>query len=210
MRQIKEYDERRNEILNSAEALFHSKGYSKCTVNDILKEVSIAKGTFYYYFKSKEEVMDAIVTRYSDVIVHRVEDIVTNQKLQPQEKLMQVFLSMNVTSEIGDDMLEEMHKAENALFHQKTLVQMTYDLIEPLMLIIQEGTKQGIWNCRFPKEYMQIFLVSALTLTDEGMFMEEGTDSIMLIKALLSLLEKMLEVEENLFLNSFMEHLSKG
>jgi len=35
MRIIKEHDERRNEILDVAERLFHMKGYEKCTVNDI-------------------------------------------------------------------------------------------------------------------------------------------------------------------------------
>ena len=61
MRISKEYDERKNEILDTAERLFHTKGYEKTTINDILKEVNIAKGTFYYYFKSKEEVMDALI-----------------------------------------------------------------------------------------------------------------------------------------------------
>ncbi|HBT17621.1 MAG TPA: TetR/AcrR family transcriptional regulator, partial [Firmicutes bacterium] len=71
MRITKEYDERRNEILDTAEELFNMKGYDKCTVNDILKAVGIARGTFYYYFKSKEEVLDAIVSRYTDFVVSR-------------------------------------------------------------------------------------------------------------------------------------------
>ena len=63
MRIIKEYEERRKEILETAERLFLTKGYTKTTVNDILKEIGIAKGTFYHYFKSKEEVMDEIIMR---------------------------------------------------------------------------------------------------------------------------------------------------
>lgn len=58
MRFSKKPDERKNEILDAAEMLFGTKGYSKTTNNDILNEVGIAKGTFYYYFQSKEEVMD--------------------------------------------------------------------------------------------------------------------------------------------------------
>jgi AcrR family transcriptional regulator len=46
--------------------LFFTKGYAKTTVNDVLQEIGIAKGTFYYYFKSKEEVMDAVVMRFID------------------------------------------------------------------------------------------------------------------------------------------------
>ena len=43
MRNIKEPEERRNEILDVAEALFFTKGYNKATVNDILSEIGIAK-----------------------------------------------------------------------------------------------------------------------------------------------------------------------
>ena len=63
MRIVKEAEERRNEILDAAERLFSGKGYNHTTINHILDEVQIAKGTFYYYFKSKEEVMDAIIDR---------------------------------------------------------------------------------------------------------------------------------------------------
>lgn len=64
MRLIKNPEERRNEILDAAEILFITKGYTKATVMDILQACNIAKGTFYYYFQSKEEVMNAIVMRF--------------------------------------------------------------------------------------------------------------------------------------------------
>ena len=54
MRIVKEHEERKNEILDTAEILFEEKGYDKCSVNDILNRIGIAKGTFYHYFKSKE------------------------------------------------------------------------------------------------------------------------------------------------------------
>ena len=62
MRVVKEYDERKNEILDASEKLFLEKGYVQCTIKDILKAVDIARGTFYYYFESKEEVLDAVIS----------------------------------------------------------------------------------------------------------------------------------------------------
>lgn len=82
MRTVKEYEERRNEILDTAEKLFVSKGYMKTTVNDILREIGIAKGTFYHYFKSKEEVMDAIITR------------IVNADVVAAKRLPQVLISL--------------------------------------------------------------------------------------------------------------------
>jgi len=88
MRVIKEHDVRKNEILDMAEKLFRIKGYEKCTIMDIINEVGIAKGTFYYYFKSKEEVLDAVVLRYVDIIRNNAEEIILIENMNPVEKLM--------------------------------------------------------------------------------------------------------------------------
>lgn len=206
MRIIKEYDERRNEILDTAERLFHTKGYDKCTVNDILKEIGIAKGTFYYYFKSKEEVMDAVVSRYTDIVVGRVEEIYKKDSISPEEKLMYAFMAMRMNSRIDSEILEELHKAENALLHQKTLNKIVTGLAPVLVKIIEEGIEKKVWSCRYPLQYMQIILAAALTLTDEGIFELDGNSQMKIMAALIGILEKMLNVPEDYFMQMFMQN----
>mgnify|MGYP002411139428 FL=1 len=206
MRVIKEYDERKKEILDSAERLFNTKGYENCTVNDILKEVSIAKGTFYYYFKSKQEVLDEIVNRYTEVVINRVHEILEDQNISPEEKLLGAFMSMQVHQQVGDSMMEEIHKAENALLHQKVLNQMVEAMTPYLVKIVEEGIQKKVWMCRYPQQYMQIFLASALTLTDDGIFNLDAEDQLKVMAALISVLEKMLEVPEDSFMNLFMRN----
>ena len=92
MRIVKEYEERRKEILERAERLFVTKGYTKTTVNDILKEIGIAKGTFYHYFKSKEEVMDEIIMRIIKEDVAKAKVIVSNPNIPVLEKLFRVLM----------------------------------------------------------------------------------------------------------------------
>ena len=72
MRTVKEHDARKNEIIDTAAALFTDKGYDQCSINDILNSIGIAKGTFYHYFKSKEDVLDAegMPVRMVDRITH--------------------------------------------------------------------------------------------------------------------------------------------
>lgn len=205
MRITKEYDERRNEILDTAERLFHTKGYEKSTVNDILKEIAIAKGTFYHYFKSKEEVLDAIVSRYTDIVISRANEILKNDDISSGEKLLHTFMAMQITNQVGSEMLEEMHKTENALLHQKTLNQMVTVMAPILAKIVEEGVERKAWSCRYPLQYMQIFLASSLTLTDEGIFELDGNLQMMLMSALISMLEKMLEVPEDSFMQLFMQ-----
>lgn len=206
MRIIKEYDERRSEILDTAERLFRTKGYEKCAVNDILKEVAIAKGTFYYYFKSKEEVMDAIVSRYKETIVSRVEEILKKDDSSPEEKLMRIFMAMRINNEIGSDMLNEMHKTENSLLHHKTLNQIVTAMAPALVKVIEEGIEKKVWSCRYPLQYMQIFLVASLTLTDEGVFELDANSQMKVMIALISMLEKMLDVTEDTFMKLFTQN----
>lgn len=207
MRITKEYDDRRNEILDTAERLFTIKGYEKCTVNDILSEVNIAKGTFYYYFKSKEEVLNNIVSRYKDIVVKKAKEVISNNNLSLEEKLMHLFLSMKVNDKVDVKILDELHKTENSLLHQKTLNQIITSMAPILVKVIEEGMEEKIWSCTYPLEYMQIFLVSALTLTDDGIFELETESKMKVMAALISILEKMLNVKESLFMQMFMQYM---
>ena len=205
MRVTKEYDERRNEILDTAEELFHRQGYDKCTINDILKEIGIAKGTFYHYFKSKEDVLDAIVLRYKDIVAGRAGEILKIDDIAPAEKLLRAFMAMRINTQVGDDLMEELHKAENALLHQKTLNQMVETMAPILVKIVEEGIERQTWRCKYPLQYMQIFLASSLTLTDEGIFQLDADSQAKVIAALISMLEKMLDVPEGSFVQLYMQ-----
>ena len=70
MRIVKEAEERKNEILDRANELFCEKGFEGTSTNDILKAVGIARGTLYYHFKSKGDIMDALIERYNKHILN--------------------------------------------------------------------------------------------------------------------------------------------
>lgn len=196
MRIVKEHDVRKSEIIDTAERLFLIYGYSKCSVNQILDEIGIAKGTFYHYFKSKEEVLDAIVQRTADIIGDRAEAIVKERETPSIMKLLKVFMAMNIQEEMDLTMLNEMHKPENALMHQKSLVAAVDALIPSLEAVVKEGIQAGEFECEYPKPYMKIFLSSAITLMDDGIFQVPKEEEEELFVALMTLLGKMLGIEK--------------
>lgn len=53
---------KKSAILLSAAKIFAKDGFEKATIDEIIKGAKIAKGTVYYYFKSKEEIFGAIIT----------------------------------------------------------------------------------------------------------------------------------------------------
>ncbi len=61
-----ENEERREEFIDAAERLFKKNGVMGTTINAIVDEMNVAKGLFYYYFKSKDDVIDAISEKYNE------------------------------------------------------------------------------------------------------------------------------------------------
>jgi len=206
MRIVKDYGERKREILAIAQKLFLQKGYDKCSVNDILKEIGIAKGTFYYYFSSKEEVLDAIIEQLVIKVRLRVERIVEQPFESSLEKLLAVAMAMRVKNQLEEGLLDELHRPDNALMHQKSLVALEEAMLPFFVGVIEEGIQSGVFQCAFPEEYMRIFLTSAFVLLDDGFFKFEQEEQQKLFRGLISILAKMLEIDEEKAWEMIMKH----
>ena len=62
-------ERRRIEFIDVAEKLFKKNGIVDTTINSIVKEMDVAKGLFYYYFKSKDDMIEAISEKYNETFV---------------------------------------------------------------------------------------------------------------------------------------------
>ena len=51
----------RDQIVQAADGLFYQKGYEHTSFADIAGEVKISRGNFYYHFKTKDEILDAVI-----------------------------------------------------------------------------------------------------------------------------------------------------
>jgi TetR/AcrR family transcriptional repressor of nem operon len=61
----------RDQILDAASRIIHLRGYHCTSLDDVLREVNVGKGNFYYYFRSKEELGFAIIDRIVQGFVER-------------------------------------------------------------------------------------------------------------------------------------------
>ena len=101
MRVVKEAEERKEEILDAAEKLFAAKGFDNTSTGDILDAVGIARGTLYYHFKSKEEILDGVIGRITSRLIENAGEIVRKKELPVLERLTKVILSLNVSQRSG-------------------------------------------------------------------------------------------------------------
>jgi len=170
MRTIKEPEIRKGEILDAAEKLFAAKGYEAATVNDILTAVQIAKGTFYYHFKSKEDVLDGIVKRQIGAGLEKAKAIAADPRLGVEEKLLSVILAQKPQKPTEEKILPVIHEPANALLHQKILSEYVKRLSPILTDIIREGIAKNIFNTPYPKEITEILLTTGVVIFDTAYF----------------------------------------
>ena len=206
MRIVKAHDERKNEIIDTAQNLFMTKGYSACSVAEIIDAIGIAKGTFYHYFKSKEEVLDAIVDKGTDMIVSRIYKVLRDDSLTYIEKIVGSLFAMQIEDTMGNEILDELHKAENSLMHQKSIY-MIVNRVSPLLeeLIIQ-GNKDGVFKCKHPHQYLKIILSSSVTLLDDGIFPMTKEEKMEIFSSIVDLLEQVLGVEEGVIMSKLKDY----
>ena len=65
MKEPADSEYRRNQFVDAADKLFREHGIVETTISSIVREVDVAKGLFYYYFKSKDDVIEAVCEKYS-------------------------------------------------------------------------------------------------------------------------------------------------
>ena len=158
MRIVKEAQERKNEILDVAERLFCSKGFDNTSTNDILNEIGIARGTLYYQFKSKEDILDAMIERLTNQIVAKAATIALDNSIPVLERLTRTILSLNVDNELGDMIMEQVHRPQNALLHQKLEKRLLGQVNKLITTIAEDGIRQGIMHTEYPAEAIEMIM----------------------------------------------------
>lgn len=199
VRTTKAPEERRLEIIETAERLFRENGYSTTAVEAIIKEMGVAKGTFYYYFNSKEEVLEAIVDHTLDQIVKMAEQVADDASMNALTKMERLLSN----SQIGDvdtkDVAEHLHLPANRELHEVTNIQTVLRLSPVLAKIVKQGNEEKVFNVKRPLETMQFLLTGGQFLLDGGLFDFSEQEILERRMVLQEILEKVLEAERGTF-----------
>ncbi|MFJ7981662.1 TetR/AcrR family transcriptional regulator [Lysinibacillus xylanilyticus] len=191
----KEAIERRNEILDAADELFGQKGFDGTSTNDILEKVGIARGTLYYHFKSKEDIMDALIERYNTQILGSAKEIASNKNIPVHERIVRVVMALNISGGNGKEIIDHIHKPQNALMHQKIQKVIINGLPPILTELIREGIEQGLFSTPYPYECMEMIVAYTNTVFDDDMVDLTDEERAARIPAFIFNVERLLGVE---------------
>lgn len=179
---------RKKELLNIAYKLFMTKGYENTSVDEIIAEAKIAKGTYYYYFESKEATLEKVIEMMIEEECKKANEILQSN-LSVQEKILGIIISMRPNTE-ELKIQEAINIPENIVMHQK-INKKIIEVITPLLTeVIEEGKKQNIFDCDNVKERIEIILIITNNLFDAN---EQNSRKLNIyIEIFIDLIEKLL------------------
>lgn len=164
MRDVKDSEIRRAEIMDAAMLLFMEKGYANTTTQDIVDKVNISRGLLYYHFKNKEDILYCLVERYSEKLLRDIHVIVNDDDKTAIEKIRAfigatIISTDNVSAE-GTELQKTVDLEENRYMLDK----LSHKLIEKLTIyferIINQGISEKVFSVKYPSETAE-FLMTA-------------------------------------------------
>lgn len=209
MRVVKDAEQRRHEILDAAEELFAEKGFDGTSTNDILKKVGIARGTLYYHFKSKEDIMDALIERYSTRLLSAAQRLADDRAIPVLERILRVVNGLNLSGAGSGEIMEHIHKPQNALMHQKSQRTIINGLTPILAGMIREGVEQGQFDTPYPYECMEMVIVYATTVFDGDLVEMTAEERAEKMRAFIFHVGRLLSIQGEQ-LAYFMQKLAEG
>lgn len=150
-----------NRILEASLKLFAQKGYDNTTIQDIVDELKdLSKGAIYHHFKSKDEIMEAVIDNmYDNQSIFN--DIKQNNLLNGLQKLKELFY-LCISNEKQREVYELFSDAsKNPKMVTKQLISTLEELAPILKTFINEGIQDKSINLKNPKEVSEI--ISLLT-----------------------------------------------
>lgn len=171
---MKKGERRKLELLDIAYRMFISRGYENTSIDDIIVEAGIAKGTYYYYFESKEQTLEAVIEMMIEKEAAAAGSIVDSD-LPVLQKIVGIIASIRPAPE--EQPIEgALMRPENIIMHQKIKRKLVEKVVPLLSKVVEEGAEQGLFSCDNIPERVRMMLVLSNELFDEATFTDRDVD----------------------------------
>lgn len=162
--------ERRQEIIDTARALFTEYGFDKTQIADISKKMNVAQGLVYHYFKSKTEILYAVIDEMAEEKQKTIETALNGGESTALQRLT-TLLNIKMDSDGFGKLVPSI--ASDAAIIEYCSNKITASAMPMLLSLIKQGNSDGSWNCEYPEE-TALFIMRGFS----GFFNIMGTSNI--------------------------------
>lgn len=150
-------------ILDVAYRLFMEKGYEYTSIQDIIDNLGgLSKGAIYHHFKSKEDILIAVIERMTVQSNQLLANVRDRSDLNGKEKLKTIFKA-SISRPVQEEIFAT---APNFHNNSKLLVGLLQDTMEEaapnyILPIIEQGIEDGSIQTDYPKQLAQLIMLIA-------------------------------------------------
>lgn len=147
-------------IIEVSYKLFVEKGYDKSSIQDIIKELGLSKGAIYHHFRSKEEILYAVLNREQEKNNMLLDSIISEiDGCSGKEKLTKVLNQLITNNDINTTNKFLINLGNNSKVIVETIIQTVNKDSLKFYHLIQEGVEDGSLEIDFPKECSELLLL---------------------------------------------------
>lgn len=152
---------KRELILDATQQLLCESPSQTISVSDIAKKAGIGKGSIYYYYKSKEDILQALTERTYSYAISKGKALVESSDMDVFMKMKIIFQTCRETSrELRRQESNDFFEAQqSALLHQKFTGVLIKNLKPILADIIRQGDADGVIHCKLPEDVAELVLI---------------------------------------------------
>lgn len=157
-----------DDLLNAGEVVLLKRGAVDLTIDEVVEKAEVAKGTFYLYFKSKDDLVKTLQKRFAERFLRRHQELMTLERPKNSYERLDAWvkcawLTNNELSKLHDLLFLDFHyHLDNDLLHSIDIV------VDSLAQILDQGSKDGSWAIKHPR-LTAIFLFNAFHgVVDQG------------------------------------------
>ncbi len=189
-------------ILDALEKLMDKVPYSEISVEDIAVEAGIGKGSIYYYFKSKNDIIYSLIDQsYRRAVREYFDNIRSRGGVSALEKIKTLFLSI-IKEDFGENernLLITLKLNDDTLLQSKMKTAAIQEIAPVLSDLLEQGIREKTIKTDTPHESSEI-IVSVLTvLLDDVTFPKNGESMKNKLKIFAKVLETCLQTDTGSF-----------
>ena len=149
-------------ILDALQSLLEQKDIQTISVSEIAQTAGIGKGSIYYYFPSKDAMLEALVERSYEKPLLTAKHLADQTEISPFTRMAMIFQACHSSSlefRKSDHTSSAANAPENAYIHQKFLNHLITELKPTLTRIISQGIEDGLIDFDNPEALSEIALI---------------------------------------------------
>ena len=143
-------ESRRADLVAAARILFFERGVDRTSVEDITRAAGVAHGTFYLYFDTKDDAVNAVMADVAEGVVARIAAAAAEQDTPAVEKLSTVCDALVGLSAPGSsaarDLVAHYHGPEHRDVHDRLAHEVNRQLVPVMAGIVAQGVAEGAFE----------------------------------------------------------------